>query len=224
MDEFFSEFRLLVKHAHHLFAINNCGAYCRQRRGGSHAHRVADDAAFAKKIAGTKNGQHRFLALRIYDGELGVARLDVPDFIAGIVLRKERLPFFIFNDAPRHPSVGKVLLNVETWAILRFFRSLGHGHGSLTPIMSRLVSKVNDPRVGNDSRVLTTWPTSKFHNVIAPRNPATKNRSRYDLRLKQSHGVDYDCAPGYFANMHFASAISCCCLPCSRSVEREALA
>jgi hypothetical protein len=79
----------------------------------SHAHGVADNAAFAQKIPRTENGQHRFFALRIYNGQLGVARLDVPHLVAGIVLRKERLPFFIFDDAPRRPSVGKVLFNVE---------------------------------------------------------------------------------------------------------------
>ena len=114
MDELFRELRLLVKNTHHFFSVNNRGAHSRQRRGCSHAHGVADNAAFAQKITGTQDSEHRFFALRIYDGQLGVARLDVPHLIAGIVLRKERLPFFVFDDAPRGPSVGKVFLNVET--------------------------------------------------------------------------------------------------------------
>src|ERR1700693_5381737 len=142
--------------------------------------------------------------------------------LQGSSCEKSACPFLYLMTRRDIPALERCSSTLKPGRFLVFFAVLATG--SLMPIMSRLVSKVNDPRVGNDSRVLTTWPTSEFHNVIAPRNPATKNRSRYDLRLRQSHGVDYDCAPGYFANMHFASAISCCCLPCSRSVEREALA
>ena len=112
-----------MENAHYLFLFDERRFERSHGCGCSHAYRVPNNAPLAQKITGAQEGEHRLLAVRIYDGELGISRLNVLNIFAGVILGKEDLPFFKLNNLPRRPSVRQVSFNVEE---LRFFKLLGH--------------------------------------------------------------------------------------------------
>ena len=69
--------RLVVEDAHHLLLFNAHRVQRRDCRRRGHAYRVSDNAALAQKVARSHNRQNCFLALRIYDAQLGISRLNV---------------------------------------------------------------------------------------------------------------------------------------------------
>src|ERR1700693_1324555 len=135
--------------------------------------------------------------------------LALPDWmyqtsLQGSSCEKSACPFLYLMTRRDIPALERYSSTLKPGRFFVFFAVLATATGSLTPIMSRLVSKVNDPRVGNDSRVLTTWlrlnSTTSLHLATRQRKTVRAmtfgSNSRMELTTIALRGTLPTCTSG----------------------------